>query len=79
MPKHQKGTAKSPEVRQRWYTPLIPRFGRQRQTDFCEFKATLGYTNSKQKQIQVVVVVHTLIPTLVLVCGHAALVEVRLP
>ena len=50
------------EVRQRWHTPLIPGFGRQRQTDLCEFKATLGYTKSTQKEIQVVVA-HTFNPS----------------
>ena len=31
-----------------WCTPLIPTFKRQRQTDYCEFKASLVYkVNSK--------------------------------
>jgi hypothetical protein len=26
-----------------WHTPLFPALRRQRQTDFCEFPAELGY------------------------------------
>ena len=44
--------AKSLETREWWHTPGLRKQG---QTDFCEFKATLGYTISIQKQIQVVV------------------------
>ena len=52
--------------------------------DLCEFKATLGYTRSIQKQIQVIVP-HTFNAStrgdrnsVYLVCSRPALVEVRL-
>ena len=32
----------------RWPTPLIPAVGRQKQEDFCEFEATLGYRMSSR-------------------------------
>ena len=31
-----------------WCTPLIPALGRQRQEDFCEFKASLVYRASSR-------------------------------
>ena len=40
-----------------------PGFGRQRQMDFYEFKASLGYTRSMQKQMQVVAA-HTFNPSI---------------
>ena len=43
-------------------TPLIPGFGRQSQTGLCEFKATLDYTRSMYKQIQMVMA-HTFNPS----------------
>lgn len=32
------------------HAPLIPVLGRQRQTDLCEFKASLGYTRLNQSK-----------------------------
>ena len=31
-----------------WHTPLVPAFGRQRQVDLCEFKASLVYRVSSR-------------------------------
>lgn len=42
-------------------SPLIKGFGRQSHMGFVEFKATLGYTSSMQKKIQLVVA-YTFIP-----------------
>ena len=36
------------ETRQWWHTPLIPALGKERQTDFCEFKASLVYRASSR-------------------------------
>ena len=33
-----------------WHTLSIPALGRQRQTDLCEFKATLSYTRLIQSK-----------------------------
>jgi hypothetical protein len=33
-----------------WYIPLIPALGRQRQVDFCEFKANLDYKSNIKAQ-----------------------------
>ena len=39
-------------VRQWGHTPLIPALGSQRQTELCEFNATLGYTKLIQSKIE---------------------------
>ena len=33
-----------------WHTPLIPALGKQRQTDLCEFEASLVYKNQDRLQ-----------------------------
>lgn len=36
-----------------WHTPFIPKLGRQRQPDHCEFKATLAYNEFQASQARI--------------------------